>query len=45
MGRPNDLKPFFIMTCLGVKNQFLLQQESVNTAGVRNTREWRKKRI
>lgn len=38
-------KTFFIMTCLGVKNQFLLQRESVNTTEVRNIRQRVKERI
>lgn len=33
------------MTCLGVKNQFILQQESVNTTGVSDIRQQEKERI
>lgn len=33
------------MTCFGVKNQFLLQRESVNTTGVRNVKQGGKERI
>lgn len=38
-------KTLFIMTCLRLKNQFLLQQESVNTTGVRSIRQHGKERI
>lgn len=32
------------MTCLGVKNQFILQQESVNTTGVSDIRQQEKRK-
>lgn len=45
MGRPNDLKSFFLITYLEGKNQSILQQESVNTTGAMNIRQQGKDRI
>lgn len=44
-GKTKWFKTCFIMTCFGVKNQFLLQRESVNTTGVRNVKQGGKERI
>lgn len=44
-GKTKWFKTLFIMTCLRVKNQFLLQGESVNTTGVRSIRQQGKERI